>query len=109
MFFDAAEQFWQDWVVSYDLDQQNLLASRMDESARSLRVRPFENARVWLWRASAFITRYAYALIALGSMAIVVLLFGPVFMDWWRGRQRVRRLDAARACRRMRPSCISGC
>ena len=34
LFFDAAEQFWQDWVVSYDLDRQIVLASRMDESAR---------------------------------------------------------------------------
>ncbi len=93
MFFDAAQQFWQDWVVSYDLDRQIVLASRMDQSARSLRVRPFELASRWLWQTSAFITRYAAVLIAIGSIAAVVLIFGPVFAGWWRGRERFKRLE----------------
>ncbi len=38
LFFDAAEQFWQDWVVGYDPDRQIALASRMDESTRRLGV-----------------------------------------------------------------------
>ena len=93
LFFDAAEQFWQDWVVSYDLDRQIVLASRMDESARRFRFHPFDGSARWVWRISAFITRYAAALIALGSIGILLLVFGPIFCDWWRGRQRVRRLE----------------
>lgn len=93
LFFDAAEQFWQDWVVSYDLDRQIVLASRMDESARSFRFHPFDGARVWVWRTAAAITRYAPWLIALGSVAAMLLIFGPILADWWRGRQRVKRLE----------------
>jgi hypothetical protein len=93
LFFDAAQQFWQDWVVSYDLDRQIVLASRMDESARKLRFQPFSGFSRWIWRISAFITRYAAALIAIGSIAFLVLLFGPRLLDWWRGRQRVKRLE----------------
>ena len=32
LYFDAAETFWQDWVLNYDLDHQLLLASRMQDS-----------------------------------------------------------------------------
>ncbi|HTS76658.1 MAG TPA: DUF3488 and transglutaminase-like domain-containing protein [Bryobacteraceae bacterium] len=93
MFFDAAQQFWQDWVVSYDLDRQIVLASRMDQSARSLHFPALAGARTWMWRISAFITRYATVLIALGCLGVVALLFGPVFADWWRGRERLRRME----------------
>src|SRR5581483_7612920 len=48
LFFDAAEQFWQDWVVSYDFDRQTALASRMDESARRLN---FRMSGGWMNRA----------------------------------------------------------
>ena len=33
-FFDAAEQFWQDWIMSYDLDRQITLATRVQQSGR---------------------------------------------------------------------------
>ena len=32
---DAAEVFWQDWVMSYDIERQLLLAERMGRSSRS--------------------------------------------------------------------------
>lgn len=93
MFFDAAEQFWQDWVVSYDLDSQIVLAARMDESARRMRFHPFAGATAWIWKISALITNHAAALIVTGSLALLLLIFGPRLMAWWRGRQRIRRLE----------------
>jgi hypothetical protein len=42
LLFDTAEQFWQDWVLGYDLDRQIVLASRMEESGRKLRFRWLE-------------------------------------------------------------------
>ena len=92
MFFDAAEQFWQDWVVSYDLDQQNLLASRMDESARSLRFQWFERSLLWTQQAAESVLRYAAALATGAVLLILFVLFGPMAAEWWRGRLRVRRL-----------------
>ena len=35
---DTASQFWNDWVMSYDLDRQVALASRMQETSRRMRL-----------------------------------------------------------------------
>ena len=37
LLYDAADQFWQDWVLRYDLERQVVLASRMQQSGRQLR------------------------------------------------------------------------
>ena len=34
LYMDAMEMFWQDWVLSYDLDRQLILAARMESSGR---------------------------------------------------------------------------
>ncbi len=39
---DAAEVFWNDWVLNYDLDRQLQLASRMGETSRHVGSRWFE-------------------------------------------------------------------
>ena len=92
LFFDAAEQFWQDWVVSYDLDRQIVLASRMDESARHLRFRWFDDARAWLKNAARSGSAYASAAFASIGLALLILFCGPPLLSWWRGKLRVRRL-----------------
>jgi hypothetical protein len=78
MYIDAADTFWQEWVVTYDLGRQLLLAERMQSSSRSLRfprwasqnTAPFDWAALkqWLWQ-------YAWAV-----MAAVVLL--GAFWKW---------------------------
>jgi transglutaminase-like putative cysteine protease len=35
-YLDAAESFWQDWVVNYDLDRQISLAGKLDEKTRGI-------------------------------------------------------------------------
>ena len=92
LFFDAAEQFWQDWVVSYDLDRQIVLASRMDESARHLRFRWFDDVRSWIRDAARAGSVYVSAAVVLLALALLALFGGPPLAAWWRGRLRVRRL-----------------
>jgi len=92
LFFDAAEQFWQDWVVSYDLDRQVVLASRMDASARSLRFRWFDDVRVWIKDAARSGSGYASAAIVMMGLGVLAIFGGPPLAAWWRGRLRVRRL-----------------
>lgn len=92
LFFDAAEQFWQEWVLSYDLDRQIVLASRMDESARRLRFRWVEDAAVWLKAAARATAIYAPLLAVAVAVAILLVMFGPALSRWWTGRLRVRRL-----------------
>jgi transglutaminase-like putative cysteine protease len=41
MYLDAAETFWQEWVVNYDLVRQVTLAGKLEEKTRRLR---------WAWR-----------------------------------------------------------
>jgi protein-glutamine gamma-glutamyltransferase len=43
LYLDAAQTFWQDWVVSYDLRQQGTLSYRMENAARSLGIRWFDS------------------------------------------------------------------
>jgi protein-glutamine gamma-glutamyltransferase len=92
LFFDAAEQFWQNWVLLYDFDRQAVLASRVDESARKLRVSWMDGVAGRL--ASSARQAAAWApLAAIGAaLAIGLILYGPALIGWWRGRLRVRRL-----------------
>jgi protein-glutamine gamma-glutamyltransferase len=39
LYLDAAQTFWQDWVVSYDLRRQGTLSYRMERGARLLGIR----------------------------------------------------------------------
>jgi transglutaminase-like putative cysteine protease len=92
MFFDAAEQFWRDWVVSYDLDRQIVLASRMDESTRGFRLGWFDDFRDRLKDAANAGARYAAWITGGAAAALLAALFGPMLVRWWRTRMRVRRL-----------------
>ena len=47
LFFDAAEQFWQDWVLSYDLERQSTLASRALQTSRGAKSQWMESAARW--------------------------------------------------------------
>lgn len=96
LFFDAAEQFWQDWVVSYDTDRQIALASRMDDSARRLR---FGGVTRWFndtvdSMKSAGRTGVTYApIVGLGVVLLIAaILCVPFLLRWWRAHARAQRL-----------------
>jgi transglutaminase-like putative cysteine protease len=92
LFFDAAQEFWQDWVVSYDLDRQIVLASNMDVAARRFRFRSFDPLRAWLAETFVRLMRYASALAIAAGAGVILVLFGPSIAAWWKARQRVKRL-----------------
>lgn len=94
LFFDAVEQFWQDWVVSYDFDRQTTLASHMDESARRLEVRM---QFAWMtrlvdWIETAALRAKAAVLLAVVAAAALLAFCVPMLLRWSRGRIRFRRL-----------------
>ncbi len=78
LYIDAAEVFWQDWVINYNLDSQLLLASRMEQSGRSLRMSWIEDLESswpeWKSKASSFGS--IYALLLIPAAVLVVLMFG---------------------------------
>ncbi len=77
MFFDTADQFWQDWVVSYDLERQVVLASRMEESGRKLNFGWLPDLSQWWARAAALGLRAAGAAMAAIAFAILAVMYGP--------------------------------
>ena len=80
LYLDAADTFWQEWVVAYDLTRQGTLAFRFEQGARGFGGRWFEQ-----WRAarSAWAQRGAWlpvwwsrrsALFGAGWLAALVLV-----------------------------------
>jgi protein-glutamine gamma-glutamyltransferase len=92
LFFDAAEQFWQDWILSYDLERQITLASRVQQSSRGVRMTWMEGAVGWFAGAARSSAGYAPAAAVLIFIAIVAVMLGPGASRWLRGAIRVRRL-----------------
>jgi transglutaminase-like putative cysteine protease len=93
LFFDAAGQFWQDWVLSYDLDRQLVLASRMEESSRRLQFQWIDDAQDKLKAAARASLRHALAFGAGIAIAVLLMLFGPRALRRWRALQRVRKIE----------------
>ena len=92
MFFDAADQFWQDWVLSYDLQRQVVLAARVQETGSRLQFGWLPDFAVW-WKN--FTRAGSAALgVALGILAAATLLVlsWPALARLWRHRRRLRRV-----------------
>ncbi len=97
---DAADQFWQDWVVGYDFERQVTLAARMQASGRNLRFS-------WLGQLGAAAARiethvraarvYAVPILILFALAALAMLFGPGLLRKLRADLRVRRAQRGEA------------
>lgn len=89
---DAAETFWNEWVLQYDLDRQMTLAARVDERRRALSLNGWtEVARLWGRGAAWVESRLAF----LGGLAAVIaalFLTGPHAARWLLARRRARRI-----------------
>ncbi len=95
LFMDAAETFWQDWVINYDLDHQLLLATRMQDSGRSSTWGESATARLKEWRnlVSDFLKRYGAPLAAGFLIVAVIIIQGPALLKAWTTRRRLRRVQ----------------
>ena len=113
MFLDAADQFWQDWVMSYDLERQKGLASQVQRSGRSRRHwlgAWFDGLTNWIPQMGGGSPGTASATIfgALCAVAAAAFFAKPIW-KWARGSLQIRRLkrgegessDAALLYRRM--------
>jgi hypothetical protein len=91
LFYDAADQFWQDWVLRYDLQRQVVLASRMQQSGSQVRLDWIPDASLWWDQNAPTARRLAAALLCLALIAIVLIFYGPAMARWWRSRRGVLR------------------
>ena len=98
---DAAEVFWQDWVLNYDLDHQLQLAARMGRSGRQMGTSWWDNLGIsagrW-WRSLVqFAERYGFILLGLAMLAVMGQLFGRDGSRWWKTRRRVQKVQRGEA------------
>ncbi|MEZ5351282.1 MAG: transglutaminaseTgpA domain-containing protein [Bryobacteraceae bacterium] len=100
MYMDAAEVFWQEWIVSYDLERQVLLADRMGQSSRAFTIN-------WAYRWDDVKARglaiareiAAWWKIALAAViwSVAIYFTWPVLVRRWQWFHRDRRLRQGRA------------
>jgi len=93
MYLDAADTFWQEWVVGYDLDRQLTLAFRVEQSRR-LGVPWLVQAYQRLLRArlpgGADTRSIGGSLLAIGGLLGIGFLLRRRFAGWIRRRTLVR-------------------
>lgn len=100
-YFDAADTFWQDWVLNYNLDRQILLASRVGESGDRLRLNWFDNIGLTVsrWKTRLINFGESYGAIAVGGVLIAILAwrFGKDIRAWFEARRRVIKVSRGEA------------
>jgi protein-glutamine gamma-glutamyltransferase len=98
---DAAEVFWQDWVVNYNLDRQLRLATKMGQSSRHVGLNWYDRlgfaVPLW-WNAFLdFVKRYGIWLSSVAALALLAGLFGRDGWRWWSTRRRVLKVQRGEA------------
>jgi hypothetical protein len=94
---DAADQFWQDWVVGYDFERQITLAARMQESGRNFRFPWFGAAAAQMETSVRAARAYAAEILALFALAALTILYGPTLLRKLQADLRVRRAQRGEA------------
>ena len=98
---DAADTFWQEWVVSYDLGRQLTLADSMEQSSRRFRLDwlDWAGGPVMRWESQtrAWLQRYALQALLAFAAALGCILLGPKLWGLLRMRQQARRAQLGRA------------
>lgn len=92
---DAADTFWQDWVLRYDQGRQSILASQLQNSSRQLRMGWIESwsrsAGRWKSSLGAWSAGHAAPLAILAAFGAAIVLAGPRALRSLRMLHRVRR------------------
>jgi len=90
---DTASQFWNDWVMNYDLGHQVALASRMQEAGRSFRLPDVDELTAGLTRWSAASLRYLPLVGGCVALVLLWLLYGPATVKWWKRQRHARKIE----------------
>jgi len=97
LYLDAAETFWQEWVVTYDLARQGTLAYRMEQGAHRVGIRWFDAARAfrsdWLRYVAGWSLRYGRQFLL---WAMILAALGVVARPLWRLLHIRRRVERVR-------------
>ena len=91
LFYDAADQFWQNWVLRFDFERQIVLAARVQQSGRQFRFSSMPDVGAWWDRHGVAIGGGAAIMMFLAALALLVALYAPEIRRWWRSRRGVIR------------------
>ncbi len=95
LYVDAAETFWQEWVLNYDLDHQLVLATRMQQSGKSANW--FDTLPEYFTRirdaGSRFFKRFGIPLAFVLIFTAAAILYGPAIRNAWTTRLRLKRVQ----------------
>jgi hypothetical protein len=101
LYLDAAETFWQQWVVGYDAGQQGSLADRMEQSVRRMGINWFDSVAStgadWNARSIAWVRHFGVRITGVVLAGIAMWLLGPPLLRLVRLRRRVQRLRRGEA------------
>jgi transglutaminase-like putative cysteine protease len=102
LYLDAAETFWQQWVVGYDAGHQGSLADRFEQGARHMGLTWFDSLASagdnWKpERAIAWIRRFGLRVLIAIGMGVWVWVLGPPLVRLLRMRRRVERVRRGEA------------
>ena len=102
LYVDAAETFWQEWVVTYDIARQGSLAGRIEQGAHRMGLRwvdtLFSAGKLWNQYIVAGVKRSGVWLVTVPALAVLLWLAGAPLLRrvHWRKRvARVRRGEAS--------------
>jgi transglutaminase-like putative cysteine protease len=101
-YLDAAETFWQEWVLSYDLSRQVELAGRMERSSTRFGLRwldIFTDASSVQWRdtAKSVLAGYGAWFVGLLALTLAIVIAGPRAWRLLQIHRRVRRVRRGQA------------
>lgn len=102
LYVDAAETFWQEWVVTYDIARQGSLAGRVEQGAHRLGIRWVDSlvsiGTAWNRYVMPGLWRYGVQAVAIILLALLVWLGAePLWrrVRWSKRVARVRRGQAS--------------
>ena len=101
LYLDAAETFWQEWVVTYDLARQGTLAYRMEQGAQRLGIRWFDTAAAvragWDRYVAGWARRFGWQALAWAAGLVALGLAAGPLLRLLRMRRRVERVRRGQA------------
>jgi transglutaminase-like putative cysteine protease len=101
LYFDAAETFWQQWVVGYDPAQQGTLADRLEQGARRMGINWMDSltgfGTGWSDAAMRWVRRYGVRVAIVLAMGVWIWVLGPPLFRLVRMRRRVERVRRGQA------------
>ena len=94
LYLDAAETFWEEWVMNYNLEHQLNLAAHVESSSRLVRINWYESLISW-FRTEVnlrLVQRWIATGAGITALVVALLLYGPACWRWWTTKRRVMRI-----------------